>query len=91
MKTTLEIPDDLFREAKAKAALEGRKLKDLVALALTAFLARPEWPVKTEHKPCPFPLVRGKGGPLLKKMNNQTITAINEEEDLARYQRSVGR
>lgn len=36
MKTTLEIPDDIFREAKAKAATEGRKLKDLVADALRA-------------------------------------------------------
>jgi len=34
MKTTLEIPDDLFREAKAKAALEGIKLRDLVARGL---------------------------------------------------------
>jgi hypothetical protein len=34
MKTTLEIPNDLFREAKAKAAMEGIKLKDLVARGL---------------------------------------------------------
>ncbi len=30
MRTTVDIPDDLFREAKAKAALEGVKLKDVV-------------------------------------------------------------
>ena len=30
MKTTVEMPDDLYRRAKAKAALHGRKLKDLV-------------------------------------------------------------
>jgi hypothetical protein len=34
MKTTLEIPDELFRAAKAKAALEGIKLKELVARGL---------------------------------------------------------
>jgi hypothetical protein len=34
MKTTLEIPDDLFRKAKAMAALEGIKLKDFVAESL---------------------------------------------------------
>ena len=34
MKTTLEIPDDLFREAKAMAVLEGIKLKDFVAESL---------------------------------------------------------
>ena len=34
MKTTLEIPDDLFRKAKAMAVLEGMKLKDFVAESL---------------------------------------------------------
>jgi hypothetical protein len=30
MRTTLDLPDELFREAKARAALEGVKLKDLM-------------------------------------------------------------
>jgi hypothetical protein len=30
MKTTIELPDELYRQAKAQAALRGRKLKDLV-------------------------------------------------------------
>jgi hypothetical protein len=30
MKTTIELPDDLYRKAKAEAALSGRKLKELV-------------------------------------------------------------
>ena len=30
VKTTLEIPDDLFREMKAAAALRGIKLRDFV-------------------------------------------------------------
>ena len=30
MKTTVEVPDDLYRQAKAEAALRGRKLKDLI-------------------------------------------------------------
>lgn len=34
MKTTLEIPDDLFRKAKAMAVMEGIKLKDFVAESL---------------------------------------------------------
>jgi len=29
MKTTIEVPDDLYRQAKAEAALRGLKLKDL--------------------------------------------------------------
>jgi hypothetical protein len=30
VKTTVELPDTLYRQAKAEAALRGRKLKDLV-------------------------------------------------------------
>ncbi len=34
MKTTLEIPDPLFRKAKSKAAERGQSLKQLVTEAL---------------------------------------------------------
>lgn len=40
MKTTLEIPDALFRKAKATAAREGRTLKALVQEALSEKIAR---------------------------------------------------
>ena len=39
MRTTIDIPDDVFRRAKALAALRGSTLKDLVAEALRTFLA----------------------------------------------------
>ncbi len=42
MKTTLEIPDPLFRKAKATAARQGRTLKQLVQEALTEKIARVE-------------------------------------------------
>lgn len=41
MKTTVEIPDDLFRRTKAEAALRGESLKDFVSQALQAHLDRP--------------------------------------------------
>ena len=52
MKTTIEIPDRLFRKAKARAAERGQTLKQLVAEALQEKLAprrrpaasdEPEW------------------------------------------------
>jgi hypothetical protein len=39
MKTTLEIPDTLFRRAKARAAERGQTLKELVSEALQEKLA----------------------------------------------------
>jgi hypothetical protein len=52
VKTTIEIPDRLFRRAKSKAAERGQTLKQLVAEALQEKLAaksgqappdEPEW------------------------------------------------
>ena len=51
MKTTLELPDQLFRKAKATAAERGQSLKEFVTEALRDKLAldggpparQPEW------------------------------------------------
>ena len=48
MKTTVEVPDDLYRRAKAEAALRGRKLKDLIEEGLRLVL---EAPRKTRRQP----------------------------------------
>jgi len=39
MKTTLEVPDDLYREVKSRAALQNRKIKDYVTEGLRLALA----------------------------------------------------
>jgi hypothetical protein len=41
MKTTVEVPDDLYRRAKAEAALRGRKLRDLIEEGLRLVLESP--------------------------------------------------
>ena len=48
MKTTVEVPDDLYRRAKAEAALRGRKLRDLIEEGLRLVL---EAPRKTRRDP----------------------------------------
>ncbi len=40
MKTTLELPDDLFQAAKVAAAADGRSLKDLFTEALREKLGK---------------------------------------------------
>lgn len=46
MKTTVELPDPLYRRAKAEAALRGRKLKDLVEEGLRLVLDAPLDPTR---------------------------------------------
>ncbi len=41
MKTTIEVSNDLYRRAKAEAALRGRKLKELVEEGLRLVLETP--------------------------------------------------
>ena len=41
MKTTVDVPDDLYRRAKVEAALRGRKVKDLIEEGLRLVLEAP--------------------------------------------------
>jgi len=82
MKATLDIPDALFKKVKAKAAMEGLKIKDLVSSALAAYLTEPRIRQLGEPKACPFPLVRGEGGPLLKQMSKGINARLEEDFDL---------
>ena len=57
MKTTVEVPDDLYR--KAKAALRGRKVRDLVEEALRLV---PDAPRKSRRHPGLAGLMKRKRG-----------------------------
>jgi hypothetical protein len=50
VKTSLEIPEDLWRAAKIRAMDERRNLQDLVAEALREFMAKPRKREKKNEK-----------------------------------------
>lgn len=50
MKTTIEMPDDLFRKAKAIAALRGQSMKDLITQLLTREIGAPLAPTASARK-----------------------------------------
>ena len=66
MKTTIEIPDPLFRRAKARAAERGQPLRQLVAEALQEKLA-----AKTGSTPLDEP-VWMKGFGKLRRLRKET-------------------
>ena len=79
VKTTVESPDELFREAKATAARNGTKLKDLVADGLRLVLTQS----KPEKSRLQFPLIpRRKGSPRLTAARvNEIIETEDREQD----------
>lgn len=59
MKTTLDLPDDLMRDVKIRAAQEQKKLKDTVAELLRRGMAAGTAPASKLPKP-----VKLRGGPI---------------------------
>lgn len=61
MRTTLDFPDDMFRDLKARAATEGTTLKELIPRLVRSGLAASE---KTEIRRTPSRLpapIKGRG------------------------------
>ena len=90
MRTTVELPDDLFRKAKARAAMQGRALKDLVAEGLRLVLRTPV------HSSVPsgrarFPIIKSKDGN--RRVTPQMVAEAEEQllsEEAADHGRVAG-
>lgn len=59
MKMTFDLPADVARRLRIKAAEEGLKLKDLIAEACRNFLDKPSRAPKTKPVKSPFPFFSG--------------------------------
>lgn len=77
MKTTLEIPDHLMRELKARAARDGKTMSELVESALRTLLEQ-----KPEAKELP-PLPTFNSGGFLVNIDSRAewYDQIEDEED----------
>ncbi len=97
MRTTLVIDDDLYRRVKAKAAMEGRRVTDLVEDGLRAALGL--GPVRAVDPSGPsrvtLPLVPAyDGGPVLmagmtQEEIHQRLAQLQLEDDRAHAASSV--
>lgn len=58
VKTTVELPDELVREVKVRAAREGRRLKDVMAEVVRRGLADPPPRKRTAPSRVRLPLVQ---------------------------------
>lgn len=82
MRTTIEIPDDLFRKAKAQAALEGVRLRDVIERGLRLVLAEPALPAERRVN---FPLYRSqRPGALSAQDVSRAEEQAQRDEDASR-------
>jgi hypothetical protein len=74
MRTTFDLPEDLFKKAKVQAVNEGVSLKDIVIRALTRELQIPDETVMHRRK------VEKLFAALDKSRNTEPVGRLNREE-----------
>jgi len=89
MRTTLDIPDELYRSLKARAALAGTPLRDIVArlidLGLRADHSAAAPKPRRELPPVAIP----RSGVVIPALSREEMARAEEAEDEARLARSA--
>ena len=90
MRTTIDLPDDLYRTLKARAAFSGvpvrQVLQDLIEQGLRASI--PDQPPRTDRRE-PLPVIIAARGRRIPAMSPEELRRLEEEEDEAKYGRST--
>jgi hypothetical protein len=78
MRTTVDIPDDLYRELKSKAALDGRSVKELILRGVQAELRPSQKSPRTATGPrlIRLPILKSKQPGILDLDNEQIFDLI---------------
>ena len=79
MKTTIELPDELLREAKAAAARQGASLKEVLSAALRDHLRRPQRPPRGKEA---WRVVAGRAHPAAVAAVDQVVADELEAVDV---------
>jgi len=79
MKTTVEIPEKLFRQAKSRAAMEGISLREFLLRGLRLALRSPS--ADLDRPRITFPLIR-TSHPSSRLTDDQVTAAQDTDEDL---------
>ena len=89
MRTTIDLPDPLFRRMKTKAAMEGTSLKALITRFVEQGLAdRDRRPEHKRSARSPLPVIRSaNAGSSLPSLSNADIEALLDRDDAERIGR----
>lgn len=90
MRTTIDLPDDLYRTLKARAALNGMSLRELVQRLIEQGLKFPapaRRPESGRREPPPV-IIPPRGVPI-PALSQAELARLEEEEDEAKHARSA--
>jgi hypothetical protein len=82
VRTTIDLPDQTFRAAKAKAAMLGMSLKDLITHYIDIGLGGPEPDLGRRGRRSPLPIVE-TGPRALPSLSNAELYALLDEDTAA--------
>ena len=93
MKTTIDLPDPLLRQAKARAALEGLTLKELIAAYVVQGLQQGAVQLadRPSRRSAPPMIARAATGKPIPALSTDELAELEIQEDTEKYERSTGR
>jgi len=83
-----DLPDNLFRQVKAKAALEGATLKEVLTRYIQSGLRPPTRDAGGPAQRSRLPVVPKRGKGVIPNLTPELQARLEEEEDLAKPHRS---
>jgi hypothetical protein len=89
MRTTVDLPDDLYRTLKARAGLTGVTLRQLVQRLIEQGLRSSTGDEVSAGKHGPPPIIIPPRGVPIPVVSLAELTRIEEEEDEAKHARSA--
>ncbi len=89
MRTTIDLPDELYRTLKARAAISGVTLRELVQGLIEQGLGSTGPQDASGARPDPPVAIPSSGRTI--SITPADIHRLEEEDDLERYGRSAGR
>jgi hypothetical protein len=86
MRTTIDLPNELFRQAKASAAMRGIKLRELIIECVSLGLTAEGWPATEEvPKRSVRTFAHRVGGDAVPSLSPQQIAKIFNEDEARVY------
>ncbi len=91
VRTTVDLPDELFRQVKAKAALEGTTLKQMLRQYIQRGLCQAASLAGKSGARSRLPVLPRRGGRRVPNLTPELQAKLEQKDDLAKFRRSFGR